>query len=396
MNSIALAKPLPLNAPETPAPARSLVKIWDLWWVALAATLIPVSLFWDFSWESTIGVDRFWSPPHLATHLGVWLNGILGARLVMLFTLDRHWGFGSAGVSIRRLSAPSGAWVLLWSAVMLQVVFLLDNWWQRAYGVGAGLWAPPQILKAAGFFGILLGGLMLCAGARRADSTGTATRVLIWQGGLFVALCSLVLTMSSYTNMQHTASFSKISCAIYPALLLAVTRTSESRWAATRSALCYTSVVCSLVWLLPLFPARPLTAPIHNPTDHMMPPPFPLMLAAPALVMDWLKDRFSVAGQGRSEIWQAVILGLGFCAVFVPVQWIFAQFLLSSAADNWVFAGGGRHWPFFLKIDQARVMFWGMKRDPLTWQAALLAGLLAIASAWTGLRVARRLEGLRR
>ena len=74
---------------------RATVRPVDLWFGAFALTLIPISLLWDFSWESSIGVDRFWSPPHLATHAGVWLSGLLGARLLFVFTRCR--GQGAAG-----------------------------------------------------------------------------------------------------------------------------------------------------------------------------------------------------------------------------------------------------------------------------------------------------------
>src|SRR5437773_1141450 len=136
MNGIALAKPVPLGESRTGAQELELIRPFDLWWAAFAATLIPVSLIWDFSWESTIGVDRFWSPPHLATHIGVWLCGLLGARLVLAFMFTRNRGGSAAGVNIGPLCGPSGAWLLLWGAMTMQAALLLDNWWQQAYGLG--------------------------------------------------------------------------------------------------------------------------------------------------------------------------------------------------------------------------------------------------------------------
>lgn len=155
MNGVTFGKSISLG--DVDVDERASVRAFDLLWGTIAATLIPVSLIWDFSWESTIGVDRFWSPPHLATHIGVWLSGLLGARLVFVFTLARHRGAPECAVSIGGLCGPSGAWILLWGAATVQVALLLDNWWQLAYGLGAGLWHPPQILKATGFFTLLLG-----------------------------------------------------------------------------------------------------------------------------------------------------------------------------------------------------------------------------------------------
>ena len=211
MEPLALPLPVILDEPRQAVQPRALVRWADLWWGTFAATLVPVSLIWDFSWESTIGVDRFWSPPHLATHLGVWLSGLLGLRLVLAFTLARRRGGSAAGISLGPLSGPAGAWILLWSALELQAAFLFDSWWQQAYGLGAGLWHPPQILKATGFFSLLFGALMLCCGARTqrasAPRARPATLFLNWHGGLLLALCTLVMTMTNYPNLQHTASF---------------------------------------------------------------------------------------------------------------------------------------------------------------------------------------------
>jgi len=379
---------------ETGAGGSVAVGLQELWWSAIAATLVPVSLIWDFSWESTIGVDRIWSPPHLATHVGIWLSGLLGLQLIARFTLARQHGVPADGVNLGPFCGPSGAWILFWGAVTFQCAFLFDNWWQRAYGLGAGLWHPPQFLKATAFFTVLLGGIALSAAAKSRGNLKSATAFLIWHGGLFLTLCALVLVMTNLPNLQHTAQFIKISSVVYPGVLLAVAAASRTRWGMTGAALVYSLVSGVMVWVLPLFPAHPLTAPIHNPMDHLMPPPFPLLLIVPALVVDWLRGRLANPVGWRAELVQAAVLGLGFVATFIPVQWFFASFLLSPAADNGFFAGGGRHWPFFLKIDQARVMFWGATQDPVTWRAVLWATASAMFSTATGFRVGKWLRSL--
>ena len=81
--------------------------------------------------------------------------------------------------------------------------------------------------------------------------------------------------------------------------------------------------------------------------------------------------------------WEA---GLAFLALFMLAQWPFANFLLSPAADNWFFAGGGRHWPFFLKIDSAaRTAFWRVPSDELTLANGIIAAAIAIISARLGI-----------
>src|SRR5207302_10087189 len=95
----------------------------------------------------------------------------------------------------------------------------LDLWWQRAYGLGAGLWPPPQILKTVAFFGILFAGMLLGLvrqnAATSAEDEGRNLRSLkrldslsvAWFSGVMVALCALILIMTNYPNRQHTAYF---------------------------------------------------------------------------------------------------------------------------------------------------------------------------------------------
>src|SRR5690348_14343628 len=146
MNGIALSETLPGRKSEVTRSAGAALASAELWFSAISATLIPLSLIWDFSWESSIGVDRFWSPPHLATYIGVWLNGFCAAWLIIRFSFLQLPKTETAnGLQVAALSGPSGAWVMLWAAVLVQVTLVLDQWWQQTYGLAAGLWPPPQI-----------------------------------------------------------------------------------------------------------------------------------------------------------------------------------------------------------------------------------------------------------
>jgi hypothetical protein len=214
-------------------------------------------------------------------------------------------------------------------------------------------------------------------------------------GGVVLAMITVVSLVSIYPNRQHSAAFYQLACATYPLVLVAVASAGRFRLSATAAALCYTALLGVLVWLLPLIPGQPQVAPIYNPRDHLMPPPFPLILIVPALALDALLRVFPSRG---SHPWrQAGECGLAFFLVFTAVQWNFARFLLSPAADHWFFAGGGRQWPFFLKIDEhARVTFWQTGAGEMNLANGLIAAGSAILAARAGLALGGWLQRVQR
>ena len=85
----------------------------------------------------------------------------------------------------------------------------------------------------------------------------------------------------------------------------------------------------------------------------------------------------------------AMVLGVVFLAVFIPVQWFFAEFLLSPHAENWFFVGN-RVWSYGNQLSDANLHFWRVdpKSDDanqLTIYALILAWALAAVSSWLGL-----------
>ena len=152
-----------------------------------------------------------------------------------------------------------------------------------------------------------------------------------------------------------------------------------------------------MVWLLPLFPAKPQVPPIYNPLEHLLPPPFPLLLVAPAIGLDLLFRKHPQFSQLTRPWLQAVIAGLVFFIVFLVTQWTFAEFLLTDLADNWFFVGGGRHWPFFLKIDSlSRTAFWNTAREGMTLVNILIAAGLAVIATRAGLWLGTWMKAVKR
>jgi hypothetical protein len=85
---------------------------------------------------------------------------------------------------------------------------------------------------------------------------------------------------------------------------------------------------------LPLVPAEPKLGPVYQKITHLIPPDFPPLLIVPAIVFDLVRRRTG----GWNRWAQAGALGASFLASFAAVQWPFADFLMSPASRNWIFA----------------------------------------------------------
>jgi hypothetical protein len=342
-----------------------------LWLGLLAAAGIPASLLWDYSWESTIGIDLPWSPPHMANYLAVTLAGVIALVTVFRTTRARADGI-TAGV----WSGPLGAWVILWGAVAFGVSVVFDRWWQVGYGLAAGIWHPPQLLKAVAFLVVTLGVWLGLVNQREPGAP--------LAGGAVLALIFVMTLANNLANRQHAALFYQLACGSYPLVLVALAVSAPSRFSATLGALAGMLIVAGMVWLLPLFPGAPMVPPIYHPRDHLLPPPFPSLLVVPALALDALLRWFP---RKHARPWgQAVEAGLAFFVVFLAVQWPFAQFLLSPGADHWFFAGGGKQWPFFLRIvPGAETAFWPAPGAEFDLAGAGIAAGLAVLAARAGL-----------
>ena len=355
-----------------------------LWTMLLAGAAITIGLIWDLSWDMSFGRDSFWSPPHLAVNLG----GTLAAGAAIGWAVRATRRNDPATVGFGRVRMPLGAAVALWGSVAMIASGAMEIAWSRAYGMTIGSWTPPQVVFTIAVSAVLAGILLAAA------SRGTrAPRLAVpCAAGLALTFAALVLSPYTLPNLQHGALFFVLSSAVFPLLLAWTTRAGTPPWAATLAAALYTATVCLTIWILPLVPARALIGPVFEKVDHMVPPRFPLLLVVPALVFDGV-----AAGKPRSGAWsRAVVLGLAFVAIFMLVQWNFAAFLLSSASDNWFFAGGGRHWPFYADIGEERRQFWDTQGGGLTAGSVAACAVSAILAARAGLGLGRFTRDLER
>jgi len=115
-----------------------------------------------------------------------------------------------------------------------------------------------------------------------------------------------------------------------------------------------------------------------------VPPPFPFLLVVPAVGMDYAERWLGKNPSGGKDWLLSLVAPLVFMALFFPTQWFFAEFLVSPAADNRLFAGG-RFYAYFSPPDGSMRQFWGAHSDPVTrtglgW--ALLFGVLSARLAF--------------
>jgi hypothetical protein len=356
---------------------------WTLGALLFGSTSIVVGLLWDISWHMSIGRDTFWTPAHMAIYLGGVLAGISGARMALGTTFRgtpeeravavRFWGF----------RAPLGAWVAIWGALAMLVSAPFDDWWHNAYGLDVKIISPPHSVLALGMISIQIGTMLLALAWQNRAPEGRARPLelaFVYSAGVILLMLATFLTEYVFPNTQHAALFYKVSGAVFPVLLVAVARASRLRWAATLTAAAYMAIALVMVWVLPLFPAQPMLAPINNPIDHMVPPLFPMLLIVPALAIDLI---FLRVGK-RSRVWLAPVLAAVFVALFFFTQWSFSSFQLSPASRNRLFAGD-MQWSYNRAPSAYRHEFWDVEEDPVTPRKMGRVWVLATAASFLGL-----------
>jgi hypothetical protein len=357
---------------------------WYVYLVVMAAACIPIGTLWDISWHSTIGRDTFWTPAHMMIYVGGALPGMVCGWVVLRSSFFSTAEERAAMVSYFGFHGPLGAWVTIWGSLTMLVSAPFDNWWHDAYGLDVEILSPPHTVLALGMYAVAVGAMLLALSRQnRASDEGTqrtAGRLFLFSMGVLIVMASIILTEKSYPNAHRQGAFYMICGVTYSFYLAIASTASRGRWGATWAAVWYMAIVCGMVWILPLFKAQPLLAPIYLQVDRMVPPVFPFLLVIPAFAMDLVTQRYRDAqGFGRKWI-LAGALGVAFLALFMLAQWNFSAFLLSEGAQNRFFAGG-RQWPYFIQTGPWRDEFWVKNGRGLNAQSALIAlGLVMVAS----------------
>lgn len=373
----------PGSAPIPVADRRAETLPWFIVLAALGVTGIPVGVIWDISWHSTIGRDTFWTPAHLFIHAGGLIPGLTCAFLIFRHTFWETPEARASTVRIWGFHGPLGAWVVVWGNLAMLTSAPFDDWWHDAYGLDVQIISPPHSVLALGMFGVALGVLLLVLSwQNRIEGRGQRQASLLFSyvAGILITMLAIMLTEESYPNQHHSGRFYAIMAGAFPVYLAIASRAARASWGATKAAFIYTLIMALSVWLLPLFRAQPMLAPIYNPVTHMVPPAFPLLLLLPAVVFDLVVGRF---GKRDPRWWKTLlmsaVLGALFIAALLPAQWHFSKFLLSDSARNALFAGRS-FYPYFSRPGPYQTEFWLRNRpkaDPGNVAKAVLIGVVA-------------------
>ena len=363
---------------------RGLAIPWHIPAVLFASTSMVIGVIWDISWHMTIGRDTFWTPAHLAIYVGGVVGGLASGFVVLKTTFAGSASERDASVRFWGFRGPLGAWVTIWGALAMLTSAPFDDWWHNAYGLDVQILSPPHVVLALGIIAIALGAMLgtLAYQNRTEARGGWIDRGYAYASGLVLTFIAILATEYTDRVLHHSSIFYSVASGAFPLLLVGAARASRLRWPATTIAAVYMLVTAAMVWILPLFPAEPLLGPIRRQITHMVPMDFPLLLIAPAFVLDLATHR---AKEGRDWL-MAVVYGIVFFVVLLVAQFLFSYFLMSPWSINPVFATDN--------FDYAMPNTWyKVRREFYPWDATdgvmrarfVVAVLLAVLSSRVGL-----------
>lgn len=375
-----------LARPRSPAVAKTAHIPWYLWCATLAVTSVTIGAHWDVSWHRSIGRDTFWTPAHIAIYLCGVLAGATCGYLIFTTTFGRAADARATSVRVLGFRGPLGAFLSAWGGVAMLTSAPFDNWWHNAYGLDVKIVSPPHTLLVMGVFAVEIGTLFLIMAAmNRAEGSSELFRPL---QGLLLYLAGLMLVLTMFFRMEYTwdiylhraGAYIAVSIGV-PLYYAAVWKAARHRWACTWMTAIYSLFLISAILILPLFPAEPKLGPVFQQVTHFIPPKFPLLLIVPAVLLDLLWVRI---GQ-LNKLLVAAISGPVFILSLVAVQWPFANFLMTKAAENRFFATGYHDYGIPSWSAEVTRHFVTPQHGWALWSGLCMAMLYSAISAWLGL-----------
>jgi hypothetical protein len=369
---------------------------WYVWSLFAAVVSVVIGGYWDISWHMSIGRDSFWTPAHIAIQLCGIIAGLSCGYLILSSTVGHDPALRAASVEVWKFRGPLGAFIAAWGGATMLASAPFDNWWHNAYGLDVKIFSPPHVVLDGGVLAIQIGALVLVASTIN-RSIGSRRRKLGWLllllGGMIMVLALTVVWESTYRVLMHSAMCYRAVAVVAPVVLVGLSRISDHRWARTIVAGIYTAYLMVLLWIFPLFPATPKLGPVYQRITHFVPLEFPLLVIAPALLLDLIWPRI----EGWRKWPQSAVMGTIFLVAFAAVQWPFADFLISPASGNWFF--GTNYFAYFDSPNgfDVRHLFFPADRGPIEfWLTMTEALVLAILSSRLGLAVGEWVRNIRR
>ena len=374
---------------------------WYLWCAALAVTSVTIGAHWDVSWHRSIGRDSFWTPAHMAIYLCGVLAGIYSGYLILATTFLRPPQLFASSIRVFGFRGPLGAFLAAWGGIAMLTSAPFDNWWHNAYGLDVKIVSPPHTLLMLGIWAVCLGSLFLIVAAmnRAEATTGQASPEFKHLQWLMLYISGSLLVLSMFFRMEYTwdiylhSASAYVACALgTPMYFSAIHICSRNRWAATWMTILYTAFLCALILILPLFPAEPKLGPVYQHVTQFIPPKFPLLLIVPAVAVDLL---LTYAKNWRPWL-VSLVAGPVFILSLVAVEWPFANFLMSKAAENRFFGSGYHDYNMpSTSVDFLR-QFWHPDQSAALWLGLGKAMFLAAAFTWLGFALGNWMKKIQR
>jgi hypothetical protein len=387
-------RPRPLPATQTGVRAAAIP--WHVWSGVIAVSSITFGLYWDISWHMTIGRDTFWTPAHLAVHFGGILAAATCTYLIFSATFGEDRSARDHSVRVWGFHGPLGAFFTAWGGAMMLTSAPFDNWWHASFGLDVQILSPPHFVLGLGINGVVLGSTLLVI-SRLNGAEGAAraklVRILLYLAGLQLVLHMMLIYEYSDAALMHSTTFYRALTIGVPVILVTYGRVSGYRWGSTAIAAVYTGFMLVTTWVFPLFPASPKLGPVYTNVTHMLPLGFPMLLLAPAFLLDLTS--LKVAGWNRWA--QAGILGSVYLAGLIAAHWPFANVLISTHARNWFFGEGNI--PYFVppSIYHLFYQFRQLDRTPTAFLVGMtIAWGSAMVSSRVGIAIGDAMKRLRR
>jgi hypothetical protein len=341
-----LSVPARIQSQTTARAAEAVASVpWYIWACLVAVSSSVIGGAWDISWHESIGRDTFWTTPHILIQLCGIISGLSCGYLILATTFQKDSPLRAHSVSMWGFRGPMGAFLCAWGGVCMITSAPFDNWWHSAYGLDVKILSPPHVLLALGMMGIRFGTVVMIVSEMNRASGAYRKKLewLVFVGFVFFFGMTVGIAQE-YTvrPFMHGARFYIVAALIAPVLMAAIIAVTRHPWAATIATGLYMCMHLAFTWILPLFPAEPKLGPVYEKITHLIPPDFPLLLIVPAIAIDLLRRR--IGGWNRWA--QSGALGAAFVVTFAVVQWPFANFLMSPASRNWVFATA--NFPYFI------------------------------------------------